>query len=133
MNSERLELLKDYIKTGTSPLLIENIPTDIFNNSVIIDANIDDSELNGHYEDDKFCPPPWYNELIKKSSDYYAVLIINNINSVDINKQNRFIEILKYNKVSTFNLPKNSLVVVTCNNLDKNKISEEVYSLLVYI
>ena len=54
MNKERLNLLENYIKSEVSPLLVQNIPSNSFNNSVIIKSNIDRSELNGHYENTDF-------------------------------------------------------------------------------
>ena len=133
MNKERLNLLENYIKTGVAPLLIENIPSDLFSNSVVLKSNIDKSELNGHYEDIEFCPPTWYKELLEKSKLDYVILVIENINDVSVEEQNKFIEILKYNKISTFTLPKNCLIIVTCSDLNNKKISEEVYSLLAQI
>ena len=58
---------------------------------------------------------------------------IDNINNVGLEEQKKFIELLKYKKISTFELPNDCLIIVTCSNLKKNKISEEVYSLLVHI
>lgn len=133
MNEERLNLLGNYIKTGISPLLVKDIPSNFFSNSVILKANISTSELNGHYEDTEFCPPSWYNELVEKSKTNYSVLLIENINEIPLVEQGKFIEILKYKKVSTFELPKNCVVIVTCSNLTNNKISEDVYSLLAQI
>ena len=133
MNKERLNLLENYIKSGVSPVLIKNIPSSAFNNSVIIRSNIDRSELNGHYENTEFCPPQWYKELLAKSKASIAVLVIENINEIKLEDQTKFIEILKYKKVSTFELPKNCLVIVTCSDLTTNKINEEVYSLLAQI
>ena len=133
MNKERLNLLENYIKSGVSPLLIKNISSSAFNNSVIIKSNIDRSELNGHYENAEFCPPQWYKELLAKSKASIAVLVIENINEIKLEDQTKFIEILKYKKVSTFELPKNCLVIVTCSDLTTNKINEEVYSLLAQI
>ena len=103
MNKERLNLLENYIKTGVAPLLIENIPSDLFSNSVVLKSNIDKSELNGHYEDIEFCPPTWYKELLEKSKLDYVILVIENINDISIEEQNKFIEILKYNKIRISN------------------------------
>ena len=36
MHKERLDLLKDYIKTGISPILIEDIPSDLFDDSIVL-------------------------------------------------------------------------------------------------
>ncbi len=133
MNKERLNLLENYIKSGVSPLLVQNISSDLFNNSIIMKSNIDKSELNGHYENTEFCPPTWYKELLNKSKTNTVVLIIENINEIQLEEQTKFIEILKYKKISTFELPKNCLIIVTCSDLTVNKINEEVYSLLAHI
>lgn len=133
MNRERFNLLENYIKSGISPLLVQNIPSNSFKNSVVIKGNIDRSELNGHYENIDFCPPAWYKELLDKSKINTTVLVIENINEIKLEEQNKFIEILKYKKISTFELPKNCLVIVTCSDLSTNKINEEVYSLLAQI
>ena len=133
MNRERFNLLENYIKSGISPLLVQNIPSNSFKNSVVIKGNIDRSELNGHYENIDFCPPAWYKELLDKSKINTTVLVIENINGIKLEEQNKFIEILKYKKISTFELPKNCLVIVTCSDLSTNKINEEVYSLLAQI
>lgn len=133
MDKEKLVLLKKYLELGLFSLLIQNKYMDYFDNSVIINADIDRCELNGHYEDLNYCPPLWYEELVKKSTLSPVVLIINNIDKISLTEQTKFIEILKYKKISTFNLPGNCIVVVTYSNLDGNKINEEVYSLLVKI
>lgn len=133
MNKEKLNLLENYIKSGISPLLVQNIPSNFFKTCVIIKSNIDKSELNGHYENTEFCPPLWYKELLDKSKTDMTVLVIENINEIPLEEQTKFIEILKYKKVSTFELPKNCLVIVTCSDLIANKINEEIYSLLAQI
>ena len=133
MNKERLNLLEDYLKIGLSPLLVQDIPSEFFDNSVALKANVDRSQLNGHYENIEFCPPLWYKELLEKSKNNTVFLVIENINEVDLEEQTKFIEILKYKKISTFELPKNCLIIVTCSDLTINKIDEEVYSLLVQI
>lgn len=133
MNEERLNLLKEYIKLGNFPILIQNIPTNYFNNSVVIKSDIDRLKLNGHYENTDFCPPIWYKELLEKSKLGYVFLIIENINKINLEEQTKFIELLKYKKISTFDLPKNCLIIVTCSDLKINRINEKVYSLLVQI
>lgn len=133
MNEARLKMFENYIKSGVSTLLVQNIPSNSFNNSVIIKANINKSELNGHYENIEFCPPIWYKEVVEKCKTKIGVLVIENINEIPIVEQTKFIEILKYRKVSTFDLPKNCFIIVTCSDLSLNKINEEVYSLLAQI
>ena len=133
MNKERLNSLETYIKSGIHPLLVKDVPSDIFSNSVILKSDINKTELNGHYEDTNFCPPTWYKELLDKSKIGYVALIIENINEISLEDQAKFIEVLKYKKVSTFELPKNCFIITTCSDLTTNKINEEVYSLLAQI
>ncbi len=132
MNKERLAMLDGYIRSGMSPILLEDIPANIFENAVIIDANCDISLLNGHYEGFTFRAPDWYYELTN-NKDKPAILIIDNINQLKLDKQTKFIEILKYKKISTFDLPRNCFIIVTATNLEEKPISEEVYSLMVHI
>lgn len=133
MNQERLDLLNEYVKMGISPILIKEGSTFDFKNSVVINSDINKEELNGHYEDTEFCPPSWYDKLIKESNNNYCVLVIENINEAPIEEQAKFIEILKYKKISTFDLPKNCIIIATCADLKNKKINEDVYSLLVEI
>lgn len=130
MNKERLEMLNEYIKSGITPILIENMPVSVFDNATILDANCDISDLNGHYENINFVAPSWYNKLKQNQT---KMLVINNINEIDVKEQTKFIEILKYKKISTFDLPKDCIIIVTAKNLKERPINEEVYSLLAHI
>ena len=130
MNKERLEMLNEYIKSGITPILIENMPASVFDNATILNANCDISDLNGHYENINFVAPSWYNKLKQNQT---KMLVINNINELDVNEQTKFIEILKYKKISTFDLPKDCIIIVTAKNLKERPINEEVYSLLAHI
>lgn len=130
MKSERMEMLEGLLKGGVSPILLEDFPASIFNDGVILDATCDKSELNGHYEGAQFCPPEWYTKLLSLSE---PILVISNINKIPVDEQKKFVEILKYKKVSTFDLPEKTIILVTANNLENNKISEDVYSLVAHI
>lgn len=131
--NERIELLEGILKTGVSPILLEDIKGDIFENAVILEGDSDISEFNGHYEGADFIAPIWYQKLVSSDSLYEPILVIKDINKVPCEEQKKFIEILKYKKVSTFDLPKNCIIIVTASNLKENKIDEEVYSLMAHI
>lgn len=130
MNSDRIKMLEGILKSGISPILLEDFPVSVFQDAVILDSNCDVRELNGHYEGIEFCPPKWYVELTSKDN---AVLVINNINKIPTNEQIKFVEIFKYNKISTFELPKNCIVIAIASNLKENPINEQVYSLMAHI
>lgn len=130
MEQTKKDLLKAYIKSRISPILLDGISSNIFKDPVVINSDCDISNLNGHYEKEEFVSPNWYNELIKKEN---PILIINELNSISKEEQYKFVEILKYNKVSTFKLPKNCIVIATCNNLKNSTINEEIYSLMARV
>lgn len=130
MNSDRIKILEGILKSGISPILLEDFPVSVFQDAVILESNCDVSELNGHYEETEFCPPEWYKKLTSKDN---PVLVINNINKIPTDEQIKFVEIFKYNKISTFELPKNCIVIATASNLKENPINEQVYSLMAHI
>ena len=130
MNSDRIKMLEGILKSGISPILLEDFPVSVFQDAVILESDCDVSELNGHYEETEFCPPEWYKKLTSKDN---AVLVINNINKIPTNEQIKFVEIFKYNKISTFELPKNCIVIAIASNLKENPINEQVYSLMAHI
>lgn len=130
MYKEKLKILDSYLKSGLTNILIEDMPKEIFEDEIILEFNCTIDDLNGHYEGIEFMPPVWYQNLIKNNK---KILVINDINKLPIEEQPKFGEILKYKKVSTFDLPKDCIVIVLVNNLKENKICEEVYSLLAHI
>ena len=133
MNKERLEMIDKYIKSNVGPILISNVSFKDVENAIILKSNIDKLELTGHYENTTYCPPKWYQELVDMSKTKYSLLVIEKINEIPIEEQPKFIEILKYRKISTFKLPENCCVVATCTDLTTNKINEDVYTLLAHL
>ena len=130
MYKEKIKILDIYLKSGLTNILIEDMPKEIFEDEIILEANCTIDDLNGHYEGIEFMPPKWYQDLIKSKR---KVLVINDINKLPLKEQPKFNEILNYKKVSTFELPKDCIVIVLVNNLKENQICEEVYSLLAHI
>lgn len=128
-----MDLLKNHLETNICPILIEDINSDMFEDAIILNSNCDLCDLNGHYEGINFMPPEWYQKLINNSNKNYSILLIDKINNISLKEQGKFNEILKYRKISTFDLPKNCRIIVTCTDLEHKPISEEVLSLLSYL
>lgn len=133
MKQDRISALETYIKANMSPLLLEDVSDDVFVNDIIINADCDISFLNGHYEGTSFVAPDWYQDLLDRVKKERPIIVIKNINMIPMAEQTKFIEILKYRKISTFELPEQCLIIVTANNLNSHPISEDVYSLLIHI
>lgn len=133
MKALDLESLKQLLLLNQYPVLIEDLPNELFEDAVILCNDCDVSLLNGHYEGIDFVAPEWYNILCEKCKDHHTLLIINRINNSSINDQLKFIEILKYHKISTFDLPNNCSILVTASDLENKPIAEEIYSLVAHV
>lgn len=125
------ELLLSYIKTNVAPILVDFIFGQDLEDAVILPANIDKKELNGHYEAMNYVPPKWLNELLNKKNN--PLLVIDQIDTIPKEEQKKFIELLKYRKVSTFDLPNNCRIIVTANKINEEMINEELFSLVARI
>ncbi len=127
----RKEILLSYIKTNIAPILVDFIFGQDLEDAVILPATIDRKELNGHYEEMNYVPPKWLNELLNKKNN--PLLVIDQIDIIPKEEQKKFIELLKYRKVSTFDLPNNCRIIVTANKINEEMINEEVFSLIARI
>lgn len=130
MNDAKKELLMSYIKSNVAPILVDFIDGNSIPNSVVLPASSEITELNGHYDNTEFVSPEWLNKLEGSTP---TILVIDKIDSVPKNEQTKFVEILKYRQVSTFELPKNTVIVVTAKKINENTINEEIYSLVAHI
>lgn len=133
MNNDKVLMFESYIKAGVSPILLDNTSDEMFNNAVILEADCEDSLLNGHYEDINFVAPKWYDELVEKSKNARPLLVIKELNKISTEEQLKFLELFKYKKISTFDLPENCVIVVTSSKAKGNPIAEDIYSLMAHI
>lgn len=133
MKTNQITILDNYLKSGIKTILLENININVFEERVELEANCDISLLNGHYENVDFVPPKWYEELTEKSKSALPILVIKDIDKVSQDEQTKFLEILKYRKVSTFYLPENTIIILSCSNPKQFPIAEEIYSLVAHI
>lgn len=125
------EILLSYIKANIAPILVDFMSGKDLPDATILSSNIDVKELNGHYEGENFVPPKWLNEILNSNTS--KILVIDKIETISKEEQMKFIEILKYRKVSTFELPNSCIIIVTANEISKDKINEEIFSLVARI
>ena len=128
---ERKEMLLSYIKANVAPVLVDFIFGQDFHEAVVLPANIDVKDLNGHYEETEFVAPKWFNDITNTNKN--KLLVIDQIDTISKEEQLKFCELLEYRKISTFELPKNCIIVVTANKINKDTINEEIFSLVARI
>ena len=76
-------------------------------------------------------PPKWFDEVSNANAS--RILVIDKIDMISKEEQLKFCELLEHRKISTFELPKSCVIIVTANEINKNKISEEIFSLVARI
>ena len=128
---DKKEMLLSYIKANVAPILVDFISCKDLNEAVVLPANIDAKELNGYYDGTNFMPPKWLNEILSTKESKF--LVIDKIDTILKEEQLKFCELLEYRKISTFELPKNCVIIVTANEINKDKINEEIFSLVARI
>ena len=127
MSNSRIKIMKEYLKANIKHFLVQDFEELEIKDYVKLNAECDRSLLNGTYVETEFVAPSWYNEL---SSMKKPILVIEDLDTIDEIEQRKFLEILEYNKISTFELPINCVIIVTCSSLN---ITKEVFSLLVRV
>lgn len=125
------EMLLSYIRANVAPILVDFISGKDINGAVVLPANIDAKELNGHYDGTDFMPPKWLSEILSTNAN--KILVIDKIDTIPQDEQLKFCELLEHRKISTFELPKNCVTIVTANEINKDKINEEIFSLVARI
>ena len=125
------EMLLSYIRANVTPILVDFISGKDIDDAVLLPSNVDIKELNGHYVGSDFMPPKWLNEIL--SAKESKILVIDKIDAIEKEEQLKFCELLEYRKISTFELPKNCVIIVTANEINKDKINEEIFSLVARI
>ena len=66
---EKKEMLIEYIKSNVAPILVDFISGQDIEGAVVLPANIDKKDLNGHYEGARFVPPKWLDEILTSNTN----------------------------------------------------------------
>lgn len=128
---DKLEILSVYIKNNVAPILVDFISSKDIPNSVIIPASCDYITLNGYYKNEEFVSPLWYQQIVNNVR--MNVLVIDKIDSISKEEQIKFIELLKYKKISSFKLPDNIVIILTMKNKSIKNINKDIYSLVAHV
>lgn len=131
MNEAKRELLMSYIRSNVAPILVDFIDGKSIFDGVVLPANCKMEDLTGHYIETNYVPPKWMNQIF--TTNVPTILVIDKIDSIPKEEQTKFVEILEYRKVSTFELPKNTVIIVTAKEINERTINEEIYSLVAHI
>ena len=85
---DKKEMLLSYIKANVAPVLVDFISGSGLNGAVVLPANIDTKELNGHYDEAEFVAPKWFKDITNTSKN--KVLVIDKIDTISKEEQLKF-------------------------------------------
>ena len=97
MIGNKKEILLSYIKANVAPILVDFNFSKYLNDAIILPANINVKELNGHYNETDFMPPKWFDEVSNANAS--RILVIDKIDMISKEEQLKFCELLKYRKM----------------------------------
>ena len=118
MLSEKISEIKKL--SEISPVIVCGISKNMFQNSVVVDAKIPSKQLGIISTKDGLKYPDWYVEL-KNNKEF---LIIDFIDSIPTEEQDKFYELIKYKEITNTALPKKTKIIVIAKDI-KN-VSETI-------
>lgn len=118
INKELIELQKGCKATC---VVIQNEDIQKLDSKVLISSNCEDNELLKIFK-----------EKISKTDERFEFLVIEKIDKIELDKQDRFYQIVKDREFNGILLPEDVVIVLTVENKDKLKnISSDLYNLCV--
>ncbi|MDD4815958.1 MAG: hypothetical protein PHQ62_02320 [Clostridia bacterium] len=108
--------LRDIIKLSKiSPVLVVGLPATIFGEATVINADIPSKNLGIVNTANGLKYPSWFFEILKGTASHQ--IIINGIDKIDKESQEKFYELLKYKAISNVELPHDCNIIVIAENL----------------
>lgn len=118
----RYNNLEDTAKV--SPVLVAGVNASEFENAVVLSGDINSKELGIVNESAGLRKPEWLKEYEKKGCD---TIVIDGIDKVDVEEQEKFFELIKYKTISSVEFEKSPKIIVIYKNIDK--VSQNISSL----
>lgn len=118
INMDLIELQKG---CGATCAVIQNEDIEKLDSRILINSNCEDSELLKIFK-----------EKISKADEKFEFFVIEGIDNVEVDKQDKFYQIVKDREFNGNVLPENVIIVLTIENRDKLKnIASELHNLCV--
>lgn len=120
-----MDILEILNNNRTWPMIITGLTAKNFPTAVILPSSCPSESLAAENA-------TWLKEIDEKSKNSKQImLVIDQIDSIIEEKQEKFYGILKYKNINGINFPKNMQIVVTANDIEK--VSKRIQSLcLIY-
>lgn len=108
-----------------APVLVTNFLAEDFGKSTLIKSTVPSKNLGIVTTEKGVKIPKWLSGIIKGTES--PQIVIENIDEISKENQEKFYELLKYKTISGIDLPKNCYFIVTATDL--NNVSKTILSL----
>ena len=125
--NSKISKIKDLSKTA--PVLVLGFPSTLFGNSTILEADIPSKNLGIVNTKNGLKKPSWFNDIVKGLGSHQ--IVINGIDEIDKENQEKFYELLKYKAISNVELPNDCNIIVLAKEL-KN-VSDTILELCLLV
>ena len=133
-NKSIIELIKILDNNQKNNIILIGTDAGIFDDAVIIPANIASSNLGiGINDRGQYLYPTWYRKLLDMDDKENIYLIIENIDTISTDEQNKFFGMLKYKQINGGAFPNNTQIILTTKGKDRSKINTNILSLSLII
>ena len=112
-----------------SPVLVVGVPATAFGVATVLEANIPSAKLGIVQTAKGLKTGQWLCDIMNGTGSHQ--IIINNIDSIDQENQEKFYELLKYKAISNVELPADCRLIVTAKDI-KN-VSETILRLCLVV
>ena len=110
-----------------SPVIAFNYSSSDFGDVTVLKSTISSKNLGIVNTSNGLKTPKWFYEIAKNKSSH--TIVIENIDLVSEESQEKFYELLKYKEISNVALPKDVKIIVLAKDL--KKVSKSILSLCV--
>lgn len=128
----KAKINKILINNASAPIIFVGATTTDFDNAVVIDSSIPSAELGVLPTENGYKYPQFVLQLMAlQMKDEMPVVVIENIDKISNDEQEKFYGLLKFRGLNGYKLPENVRIAITCD--DESKISKRLAQLaLVY-
>ena len=103
-----------------------------FSKAVIISAKIPSKDLGVINDLEGPVLPSWVKDIEAKRNEKNNLLVIDGIDSISLDEQNKFKQILDTKSLNGYDLPSNMQIVILVKEGNRAKINREIQSLSLY-
>jgi len=129
----KTEIIKEYIKDNITPIWLEGFNLTMFKDMTVVPPEAPRSDFAVLVGANGPIYPKWYKLVMSKQHKPINLLVFESIDLLSDEEQERFLELVKYRRISNVKLPENCCIILTTAKQNQGRINEKLRRFLTYI